>query len=118
MNDIDAAALVGRRDLPPDTARRVVRHGHGHPLALELRPEAFARRPDLDLPDGPPAEVLEELFEVLLDDLDPGERQTVESAAVLRRVTLPLLQAVLAGPDPGGPVPDVQQAWRVLRRLP
>ena len=118
MNNIDAAALVGRRDLPPDTARRVVRLGHGHPLALELLAEAFARRPDLDLPDGPPAEVLEELFEVLLDDLDPGERRTVESAAVLRRVTLPLLQAVLTGPDPGGPVPDVQQAWRVLRQLP
>lgn len=118
MNDADAATLVGRRNLPPDAARRVVRLGHGHPLALELLAEAFARRPDLELPDGPPAEVLEELFEALLDDLDPDERRTVESAAVLRRVTLPLLEAVLAEAAPAGPAPDVQQAWRVLRQLP
>ena len=51
---------------------------------------------------------------MLLDDLDPVERRSVESAAVLRRVTQPMLAAVLADADP----PDVEQAWRALRGLP
>jgi hypothetical protein len=97
LDDRDARLLVDRRGLPPDAAARVLRFGRGHPLALELLAEALARHPQLDLLGGPPAEVVEELFEVLLDDLDPRERRTVENAAVLRRITQPLLAAVLTG---------------------
>src|SRR6185295_4085321 len=93
---------------------RIVRFGRGHPLALELLAEALARHPDLQLPGGPPAEVIEELCDVLLDDLDPVERRSVENAAVLRRVTQPMLAAVLADADSL----DVEQAWRALRGLP
>ena len=119
LDDEDARLLVARRGLAPPVARVVLRFGQGHPLACELAAEAFARHPDLDLPDGPPAEVVEELFEVLLDDLDPLERRAVESAAVLRRVTQPLLAAVLGeGDDPAGTGPDLQRAWRALRTLP
>ena len=50
---------------------------------------------------------------MLLDDLDPVERRSVESAAVLRRVTQPLLAAVLAD-DPL----DTEKSWRALRSLP
>lgn len=119
LDDADARLLVDRRGLPPETARRVLRLGRGHPLALELLAEALARHPHLDLPDGPPAEVVEELFEVLLDDLDAVERRSVESAAVLRRVTQPLLAAVLTDPEtPDSEPVDLQQAWRALRGLP
>jgi DNA-binding CsgD family transcriptional regulator len=51
------------------------------------------------------------LFAVMLDDLGPRERAVAEAAAVLRRVTLPLLAAVVDEPD-------VEQAWRTLRGLP
>ncbi len=118
VGPLDAAGarlLVDRRGLPPAVAERVLRFGQGHPLALELAAEAFGRHPDLDLPDGPLGEVVEELFEVLLDDLEPAERTTVEAASVLRRITQPQLAAVLADEVPGV---DVAQAWRVLRRLP
>ena len=110
MDDADARLLVERRGLPTEAAAKVVRHGRGHPLALELLAEALARHPQLELSGGPPAEVVEELFDVLLDDLDPVERRSVESAAVLRRVTQPLLAAVLAD-DPL----DTEQSWRALR---
>ena len=113
LEDADARLLVERRGLPADAAEKVVRYGRGHPLALELLAEALARHPQLELPGGPPAEVVEELFEVLLDDLDAVERRSVESAAVLRRVTQPLLAAVLAD-DPL----DTEQSWRALRSLP
>jgi DNA-binding CsgD family transcriptional regulator len=73
----------------------------------------MARHSVLQLSDGPPGEVVEALFEVLLDDLNPTERRTVEAASILRRVTRPLLSAVL---DPDGQ--DVDAAWRTLRELP
>ena len=115
LDDEDARLLIDRRGLAPEAAARVLRFGGGHPLALELLAEALARHPQLDLPDGPPAEVVEELFEVLLDDLEPRERRTVEDAAVLRRVTQPLLAAVLTDTAEGA---NLQRAWRTLRDLP
>jgi DNA-binding CsgD family transcriptional regulator len=118
LRDGDARLLVDRRGLPPEAAARVLRFGRGHPLALELLAEALTGHPHLDLPDGPPAEVVEELFEVLLDDLDPRERRTVENAAVLRRVTQPLLAAVLSDGGAGSVDGDLQRAWRTLRDLP
>jgi hypothetical protein len=71
LNEADARLLVDRRGLPAAVSQRVLQFARGHPLALELAAEACARRPDLDLPDGPAAEVSEELFDVLLDDLTP-----------------------------------------------
>src|SRR5690349_3322670 len=114
LTDTDARLLVEGRGLPTEAVAKVVRYGRGHPLALEMLAEAVGRHPDLELPDGPPAEVVEELCDVLLDDLDPVERQGVESAAVLRRVTQPMLAAVLTEAD----APALDQSWRALRGLP
>ena len=80
-------------------------------MALVVAAEALARRPGLPLGSGAPAEVVEELFAVILDDLPPEERDTVEAAAVLRRVTMPLLAAVVDGQDS-------DSAWRTLRQMP
>jgi DNA-binding CsgD family transcriptional regulator len=118
LSEADARLLVDRRGLSADLSQRVLHFARGHPLALDLAAEAFARHPDLHLPEGPPAEVVEELFEVLLDDLAPTERETVERASVLRRVTQPLLAAVLADEDADTTRVDLQAAWRTLRDLP
>jgi len=113
LTESDAAALVDRSGLPAAAAGRARQFGRGHPLALELAVEALARHADLDLADGPPADVVEELFDVLLDDLDPAERRTVQTASLLRRITRPLLAAVVD--EPGQ---DVESAWRTLREQP
>ena len=113
LTESDAAALVDRSGLPAADAGRARQFGRGHPLALELAVEALARHADLDLADGPPADVVEELFDVLLDDLDPAERRTVHTASLLRRITRPLLAAVVD--EPGQ---DVESAWRTLREQP
>jgi DNA-binding CsgD family transcriptional regulator len=84
-------------------------------LALELAAEALSRHPALELPDGPPAEVVEELFEVLLNDLSDADRETVEAASILRRITRPLLDAVMADDHAPNAIDD---AWRMLRNLP
>jgi DNA-binding CsgD family transcriptional regulator len=113
LTDEEAAELVARRGLVGDAADRARRFGHGHPLALALACEALVRHPDLVLGDAPPAEIVEELVEVLFDDLDAELRTIVEAASVLRRVTVPGLRAVLDGDDA-----DVPRAWEALRDLP
>jgi DNA-binding CsgD family transcriptional regulator len=107
----DVDRLLAAYGVQGDDAVRIRTFARGHPLALVVAAEALARRPGLPLGSGGPAEVVEELFAVMLDDLEPRERAVAEAASVLRRVTLPLLAAVVDDPD-------VEQAWRTLRGLP
>jgi DNA-binding CsgD family transcriptional regulator len=110
----DAAELVARHGLSPTLSSRVLDFARGHPLALELAAEAFRRHPDLQLPEGPPPEAVEELVDVLFDDLDPEIRTVVECSCVLRRVIQPLLAAVLAGHT----TRSIDDAWKAMRDLP
>ena len=103
LSEADAALLLRRRALPEPVVARALRFGRGHPLALELIAEALSRRPDLAVRAGPPPEVVEELVDVIFDGLPPDARQTAERASVLRRVTEPLLAAVLADDAGDGP---------------
>ena len=107
----DVGRLLAAHGIRGDDAVRVREFARGHPLAAVVAGEALARLPGLPLGSGAPAEVVEELFAVMLDDLGPRERAVAEAASVLRRVTLPLLAAVIDEPD-------VEQAWRILRGLP
>jgi len=107
----DVDRLLAGYGIRDQDATRIRTFARGHPLAVVVAAEALARGPALPLGSGAPAEVVEELFAVMLDDLGPRERTIAEAASVLRRVTLPLLAAVLDEPD-------VEQAWRTLRGLP
>jgi DNA-binding CsgD family transcriptional regulator len=109
----DAAEFVARRGLTGERAARALRFGRGHPLALELACEAFGRHPDLIVEDPALAGVVEELVEVLFDDLDAEQRDVVEAASVLRRVTVPALTAVLECNEA-----EAQRAWTELSDLP
>jgi DNA-binding CsgD family transcriptional regulator len=113
LTEAGAAQLVARKGLTGDQAERARRFGRGHPLALELACEALVRHPDLAVGDAPPAEVVEELVEVLFDDLDPDLRDVVEAASVLRRITVPALAAVLERDEAAA-----ERAWVALRDLP
>jgi DNA-binding CsgD family transcriptional regulator len=112
MRGDDVQALLAKRGVDPQSAEAIVRWAHGHPLAVELGVEARRRQPGLEPPAGAPGDVVEELFAVLLDDLDDKERAVLEAATVLRRITRPGLAAVL------GPDGDVEVAWQLLRGLP
>jgi hypothetical protein len=113
LTEAGAAQLIARKGLAGERAERARSFGRGHPLALELSCEALLRHPDLVVDDAPPAEVVEELVEVLFDDLDPDLRDVVEAASVLRRVTVPALAAVLERDDAAA-----ERAWVALRDLP
>jgi DNA-binding CsgD family transcriptional regulator len=107
----DVDRVLAARGIRGQNAVRIRTFARGHPLAVITAAEALTRRPGLPLGSGAPAEVVEELFAMMLDDLGPRERAVAEAASVLRRVTLPLLAAVVDEPD-------VEQAWRTLRGLP
>jgi DNA-binding CsgD family transcriptional regulator len=111
MGDGDVDLLLAAHGIGGEDAVRIRTFARGHPLAVVVAGEALDGRPGLPLGSGAPAEVVEDLFAVMLDDLGPRERAVAEAAAVLRRVTLPLLTAVLDEPDG-------EQAWQTLRGLP
>ncbi len=111
LSDGDVDRLLAAHGIRGDDAVRVRNFALGHPLAIIAAGEALARRPGLPIGSGAPAEVVEDLFAVILDDLEPPERAVAEAASVLRRVTLPLLAAVLDEPN-------AEQAWQTLRELP
>lgn len=111
MTATEVDQLLVAHGIRGEDAVRIRAFARGHPLAAVVAGESLARRPGLALGSGAPAEVVEELFAVMLDDLEPREQAVVEAASVLRRVTLPLLSAVVDELD-------VEPAWRTLRGLP
>jgi Transcriptional regulatory protein, C terminal len=96
---------------PADVAR-LSRIARGHPLALMLAAAGVAEHPELALEDAATTRVIAELTRLYLEDVpDPGVRRTLEAASVVRRVTEPLLGAML-------PEVDVGEAMAALLRLP
>ena len=107
----DVDLLLAAHGVRGDDAEQIRSFARGHPLAVVVAAEALARHPGLVLESGAPADAVEELFAVILDDLPPEERAMAEAVSVLRRVTVPTLGAVVDGRD-------VDEAWRTIQRLP
>jgi hypothetical protein len=112
LEEEDAQLLLSRRGHGPDEARRLNRIARGHPLALTLASAAARERPDVGLEDAATSRVVTELTRMYLEDVpDPLTRRALEAASVVRRVTHPLLGAM---------VPDApaQDAFDRLLTLP
>ena len=95
----EARAMLTRRGLSADQAERASRFAHGHPLALELAAAALRAQPDLELAEGPPPLILQQLTQAFLAGLSPEGAEAVEGGSVLRRLTEPSLAAVLGAPS-------------------
>ena len=107
----EAEEFLTRSSLEPADALRVNRLARGHPLSLELAAAAVRARPEAELEDIALQAVLDELTELYLDVLDPPVREALDAASVVRRITLPLLEAMLPERAP-------QDAFERLRALP
>ncbi|MGG5260392.1 LuxR C-terminal-related transcriptional regulator [Phycicoccus avicenniae] len=92
----DADALLRSRGLDAEQASRAADFARGHPLALELAAASVRADPAGDR-DGPSAPA--GLLEAFLGDLSGPVVEAVEAASTVRRVTQPLLAAVLGGAD-------------------
>jgi DNA-binding response OmpR family regulator len=107
----DAVALLRADGVDARTATRINGVTHGHLLSLELAAGALRDRPALALESIAVGTVGEELTRIYLDGLDRDTRRALDAAALTRRTTLSVLEAML----PDDPPAD---AFERLRRLP
>jgi len=107
----DTAELLSRAGVTAEDARFLSGICHGHPLALTLA-ASMQRTLPMTLKSGVAQRVVEELSRLFLTDItDARTRETLEAASVVRRVTLPILRALLPDASP-------QDAQERLRALP
>ncbi len=107
----DAAELLSRAGVPIEDAKYLEGICHGHPLALTLA--ASIRRTEVPhaLKAGVGQRVVEKLSSLFLADItNPQTRRALEAASVVRRVTLPILSAMLPDASPQ----DAQERVRAL----
>jgi hypothetical protein len=107
----DALALLEGAGVTADAAARINRTARGHPLALTLAAASLSEGPVRDIQDTAVQSVVDALTRTYLAELDPAVRDVLEAVAGVRRVTEPLLAAVL---------PDVppRDAYDRLHALP
>jgi hypothetical protein len=108
----DALEILVGAGLSRSEAIRLNRLARGHPLALRLASAAAAERPGMNLEDAAFQRIIEELARVYLAEVsDSLTRRALQAASVTRRLTVPLLGAML---------PDIAPAdgFERLRALP
>ena len=111
LDEGEAEQFLEQMGLAGADARHVNRVARGHPLSLELAAAAVRARPDVELEDIALQAVLDQLTALYLDGLDTSSREALDAASVVRRITLPLLEAMLRDVAP-------QDAFERLRALP
>jgi hypothetical protein len=104
-------ALLDRRDVPADQHEAILDFTHGHPLALSLVADLLDQREEQTFePDASP-DVVKTLLEQFVQKVPgPAHRTVLETAALVRYTTEPLLSAVLD-------VPDAHELFEWLRGL-
>jgi hypothetical protein len=96
LADADAVAFLRGAGLADEAAERLGRLARGHPLTLRLAAAAALARPQLDVEEQAAPAVFEALTRLYVADLPAPTRRALDAASVIRRVTLPLLGAMLA----------------------
>jgi hypothetical protein len=100
--EADALSLLARSNVAADRAARVNRIARGHPLALTLAAITLESSNDPELEELAFHRIVDELARRHLAEIsDATTRRAVEAASVLRRVTAPLIAALLPDVAPG-----------------
>ena len=111
LPDDDAYEMLKLRGLKQSQVGRANRFARGYPLALELAAAALRIQPDLEITSGPPPKVLQQLTHAFLIGLPPEITEAIEATSTVRRVTEPVLRALLA-------VSYVKEVFDKLQDLP
>jgi hypothetical protein len=107
----ESLKLLGGMGVTGQEAVSISRFAGGHPLTLVLGALASKERPACEVRRVAMERLLDEFTEAYLDDLDDETRAFLEAAAVTRRMTIPMMEAML--PDRDGVV-----GFRTLSQLP
>jgi len=112
LSSDEAKLLLSRSKIPGARAAAINRVVRGHPLALTLAASTLGQQSGRNLETSAIQRVIEELAKLYLADIsDAPTRQALEASCVLRRVTIPLLSAMLREVAAG-------RAFESLRELP
>lgn len=107
----ESAELVRAMGVPAEGVASITRFAGGHPLTLVLGALTARERPPHPVRDVTLSRLLEEFTRAYLDDLDERTERVLEAAAVVRRLSRPLLEAML-------PDLDARAGLQALRQLP
>jgi len=107
----DSLKLLGGMGVTGQDAFSISGFAGGHPLTLVLGALASKERPPSEVRRVTMERLLEEFTEAYLDELDEENRAFLEAAAVTRRMTIPMMEAMF--PDRDGMV-----GFRALSQLP
>ena len=104
----DIARFLESRGFPEAARARVARFSKGNPLALQLCTATLAAQTDGLTGDLDLSQVIDHLALTCVDEIEDGElKEAIEVSSLVRRVTRPILEALL---------PD-RNADRLLRTL-
>jgi hypothetical protein len=112
LDQRSALEYLSRAGVPPEEAKRLEGICHGHPLALTLAVSLQGSEGAVESSAGVGQRIIEALSRLYVADItDPKTRRALEAASVVRRVTVPLLGAMLPEASP-------QDAQERIRALP
>jgi len=111
LDEESSLSVLAQDGVSAEAAKRLNRVARGHPLALRVAAGAMHGALDPGLEQAAADRVVGELTRMHVEGLDAVTRRSLEAASVVRRVTRPLLRAML---------PDVapQDAYDRLSALP
>lgn len=93
-------ALLDQRDVPADQHEDILEFTHGHPLALSLVADLLDQREDQTFEPEAAPDVVKTLLEQFVQKVpSPAHRAVLETAALVRYATEPLLSSVLDLPN-------------------
>lgn len=111
LDQPSALEFLHHAGVPAEEARHLEAICHGHPLALTLAASLQAGDATAAMNVGVGQRVIEELSRLYVADVPQQTRRILQAASVARRVTVPLLAAMLPDLSP-------QDAQERIRALP
>ena len=96
LPEADVAAFLASRGFTEAIQDRIARFSRGNPLALQLCTASLADKPDALSGDLELNQVIDYLALTCVNEIaDPVLREAIEAASLVRRVTRPVLEAML-----------------------
>jgi hypothetical protein len=96
LPEADVAAFLASRGFTEAIQDRIARFSRGNPLALQLCVASLANKPDALSADLELNQVIDYLALTCVNEIsDPVLREAIEAASLVRRVTRPVLEAML-----------------------
>ncbi|WP_321475314.1 winged helix-turn-helix domain-containing protein [uncultured Paludibaculum sp.] len=110
LPEADVVAFLARRGFTEAVQDRIARFSRGNPLALQLCTASLADKPDALSGDLELNQVIEYLAFTCVNEIaDPALRDAIEAASLVRRVTRPVLEAMLPEHSAEGILANLRQ---------